>query len=74
MVDGAMLVMDANTGKYFGLDEIGTVIWDLLAEPSLPAVIHQKLIAEFDGDADVIAREAALFIDTLGKNGLVTAC
>src|SRR3954465_13450884 len=74
MVDGALLVMDANTGKNFGLDDVGGAIWDLLREPSFPAVIQQKLIAEFDGDADLIAREAALFIDKLGENGLVTTC
>lgn len=72
IIDGIELIVDANTGRYFGLDDIGVVIWNALREPQGLAVVQRNLVAEFDGDADLIAREAAQFIDRLSRNGLVT--
>jgi len=72
VVDGVELIVDTNTGRYFGLDDVGAVIWNALREPQLLAVVQRNLVAEFDGDADLIAREAEQFIDRLSRNGLVT--
>jgi hypothetical protein len=73
VIDGIELIVDANTGRYFGLDDIGAMIWNALRKPQPLAVVQRSLVAEFDGDADLIAREAAQFIDRLSKVGLVTA-
>ena len=72
VIDGIGLIIDANSGRYFGLDDIGAVIWNALREPQPLAVVQRNLVAEFDGDADLIAREAEQFIDRLRRNGLVT--
>ena len=72
VIDGIGLIIDANSGRYFGLDDIGAVIWNALREPQPLAVVQRNLVAEFDGDADLIAREAEQFIDRLRGNGLVT--
>lgn len=72
VIDGVELVVDTNTGRYFGLDDIGAAIWDALREPRFLGVVQRSLVAEFDGDADLIAREAEQFIDRLSRNGLVT--
>jgi hypothetical protein len=72
VVDGIELIVDTNSGRYFGLDDIGAVIWNALREPKALAVVQRTLVAEFDGDADLIAREAEQFIDRLSRNGLVT--
>jgi len=72
VIDGIGLIIDANSGRYFGLDDIGAVIWNVLREPQPLAVVQRNLVAEFDGDADLIAREAEQFIDRLRRNGLVT--
>lgn len=73
VIDGVELIVDANTGRYFGLDEVGATIWNALREPQPLAVVQRNLVAEFDGDADLIAHEAEQFIDRLSKAGLVTA-
>jgi hypothetical protein len=72
VIDGIELIVDANSGRYFGLDDIGAVIWNALREPQTLAVVQRNLVAEFDGDAELIAREAEQFIDRLSRNGLVT--
>lgn len=32
-VDGELVMMDVDSGRYFNLDSIGTVIWERLAAP-----------------------------------------
>jgi hypothetical protein len=73
-VDGEMVLISIQDGKYFGLDPIGTEIWRRLEEPKRFDVLTAELQDFFDGEPEVIEREAANFVEQLlGANLLTTA-
>lgn len=73
-VDGEMVLVSIEDGKYFGLDPIGTEIWRRLEEPKRFDVLTAELQDFFEGEPEVIATEAANFVEQLlGEHLLINA-
>jgi hypothetical protein len=70
-VDGEMVLMSIEDGKYYGLDPIGSEIWRRLEEPKSADVLTAELKDHFEGDPDAIARDTREFLDKLADNDLV---
>ena len=47
-VDGEMVLMNLQTGQYFGLDEIATEIWSLLDDPNSVDDLVKKLMEVYE--------------------------
>lgn len=73
---GELIILDLSSGQYFGLNEVGAKIWELIAEPRpVQEVLDQLLVAYPDAppaecEEDLLAllndmHEAAL-IETVG--------
>ena len=50
-VEGEAVLLGLNAGSYFGLDPVGTRIWELIAERSLLSEVLSGIVAEFEVDA-----------------------
>ncbi len=61
-LDGEAMLVDVESGKYFGLNETGSEIWRLLVEGLPTEEIPSRLVESFD-----VTLEAA----TAGVEGLV---
>ena len=72
-VDGEMVLMSIEDGKYFGLDPIGSEIWRRLEEPKSAEALTAELKDHFEGDPDAIERETRDFLDKLAENALLAA-
>lgn len=72
MDDGAVL-LDLESGVYFGLDEVGTRVWTLLVDRGTPAAVCSAMLGEFDVDADVLTADVLRLVSELQQNGLVRA-
>ena len=70
-VHGEFVLIDIESGRYFGLDAAGSAIWRHLEQPCSPAELRAALTAGFGGDPATIEREADAFVDILAANGLV---
>lgn len=70
-LDGEAVLLNLQSGKYFGLDPIGTRIWNLLAEHGTLAVAFQAILAEYDVDADRLRSDFLALVDQLASNGLI---
>ena len=70
-VDGERVMMDMKTGEYFGLDSIGTRIWDLTESPTKIAEIVEILINEFDVSKEQCELDTIDFIRELVDKNLV---
>jgi hypothetical protein len=71
-LDGEAVLLNLQSGKYFGLDSIGTRIWNLIAEHrTLPATYH-TLLEEYDVDAERLKADLLALVDQLAAHGLVT--
>jgi hypothetical protein len=65
-VSGETVLLDLESENYFGLDEVGTRIWQLIKETNDLEAIFQTLLTEYDvseerlqGDLDALLGEIA---------------
>ena len=73
-VDGEMVLVSIESGRYFGLDPIGTEIWRRLEAPKRYDVLTAELQDFFEGEPEVIEQETANFVEQLlAANLLITA-
>lgn len=72
-VDGELVLMSIEDGKYFGLDPIGSEIWRRLDTPKTTEVLTAELQDHFDGDPATIETETRTFLDHLADQGLVAS-
>lgn len=69
---GEAVLLDLAKATYFGLDEVGTVIWKQLeVAPTLRAACA-FVVSTFDVTASEVERDVLLFAERLKEAGLVT--
>ncbi|HEY9515175.1 MAG TPA: PqqD family protein [Gemmatimonadaceae bacterium] len=64
-------LLDVRSERYFTLNEVGTRIWELLAEGTEVAVIAELLAEEYDAPIDAIAADTRTLLTALEKARLV---
>ena len=70
---GESVLLNLDTGTYFGLDAVGTHLWNLVAEHGSTALAIDTLLAEYDVDAPRLRKEVtALIAQLLAKRLLTT--
>jgi hypothetical protein len=72
-VDNEMVMMRLESNGYFGLDEIGRRVWELLAEPRSVAELCDLLCEEYDVSPAECERDTLLFLGELDSHGLLQA-
>lgn len=71
VVDGELIGMSVEQGACYGLNGVGTRIWELLAEPRSIASLCEQLTNEYDVDADTCLQEVLDLVEELRVEGLV---
>ena len=71
VADEAVL-LDLDSQSYFGLDPVGTLIWEAVADGKSKAEIVERIIAQFDVDAEVAQRDLQAFLDQLADDELIS--
>ena len=71
-LDGEAVVLNLDTGIYFGLDAVGTRIWRLLEEHKSLRLVLDTLVDEYDAAPDRLQRDLLAFIERLNGKGLLT--
>lgn len=69
-LSGESVLLDLNSGIYFGLNGVGTRAWALMARGGSLRDIHDALTSEFDAPAAVIEGELLRFAAELCQHGL----
>jgi hypothetical protein len=71
-LDQESVLLNLNTERYFGLDSVGTRMWQLVTSgPTIEAAYFQ-LIEEYDVDPDTLRTNLAELLEHLVENGLIT--
>ena len=65
-----MALLNLDTGVYFGLDEVGARIWELLAEHGRLELVAQRMEAEYDAPADQLRTDLLHLVEELRAKGL----
>ena len=68
---GRTVLLDHGGGAYFGLDEVGTRVWNLLGGGAPLGSAVDVLAEEYDAPRDVLARDVAEIVSRLVENNLL---
>jgi hypothetical protein len=70
-LDGEVVVLSIDNGKYYNMDEVGSRIWALLERPISVAALIDLLVGEFEVEREICEVELLAFIRDLHAGGLV---
>jgi len=70
-VSGETVLLDLNNENYFGLNEVGTRIWQLLQEQNDLEIIYDIMLDEYEVDAKQLRKDFDDIINQLVKSGLI---
>jgi len=70
-LDGEAVVLNLKTGKYYGLDELGTRMWSLLAEHGRVEPAYRALLDEYEVSEEQLRNDLLSFIDNLASHDLL---
>jgi hypothetical protein len=71
-LDGEAVVLNLDTGIYFGLDAVGTRIWRLIEERKPLRTVLDTLIDEYEAPPDRLQRDLLTFVEHLNGKGLLS--
>lgn len=69
---GEAVLLHLGTGIYFGLDAVGTRVWELIASHGRRDAIVDALLGEYRVEAAVLGADVDRLIGQLAEKGLVT--
>ncbi len=73
VLEGEAVLVDPRNREVHVLNETGTLIWQMLAEPHVFKDVVAKLSEEFDGEPLEIEKDVVSFLDSLVGKGLVSS-
>jgi len=71
-LEGESVLLNLETGMYYGLDAVGTRAWQLAAVDGSLRAVRDALVEEYDAAPDVIERDLLSLADALVGKGLWT--
>jgi len=72
-LDGEAVLLDFASGRYYGLNAVGTRIWTLLAAGQTVDGAIDAVVAEFDAPEEQVARDVDELVTELLSRGLLIA-
>jgi hypothetical protein len=70
---GEVMLLDLKSEQYFGLDAVGTRIWELIGELGDVDRVFAALVAEYDAEPDTLAADLRSLLTRLVDAGLLQA-
>ena len=70
-IDGETVILHRDVGKYYGLNEVGTFIWELLQEPRSVEELCQEVLDAYDIERERCRNDIEALLVDLGEEDLV---
>jgi hypothetical protein len=70
-VDGEIVMMSIEQGRYFGLDDIGSDIWKRIEPPCSFAALVDALTADYEADRSTIAADVTALLTQMAEQDVV---
>lgn len=62
-LDGQAVLMHVEQGTYFGLNDVGALIWKKMSEPVSVETLIEAVLSEFDVDAETCRCDVTALIE-----------
>ena len=66
-----LLILQTASGRYYGLNELGSRAWALLEQPRRMAEIRDALLAEYEVDRETCTRDLVSLFEKLASKQLI---
>ena len=70
-LDDEYVMLDPGPGVYYGLNVVGTAVWQFIQQPRLPDEIVDHVCARFEVARDRCREDVAALVADLASRGLV---
>lgn len=70
-MDGETVMMSINEGNYYGLNGVGSQIWDLLEQEMSMDAICTELLRSFDVEEEQCRSEVLAFLEEMACNKVI---
>lgn len=70
-LDGETVLLDLESGTYFGLDAVGTRIWELIGQDQPLSAILEVILDEYDVDEQRAHTDLLELLESLVAKGLI---
>lgn len=70
-IDGEVMAMNVERGTCYGLDAIGSRIWELMASPVAVGDLIGQLMTEYDVSREVCRDDVIALLTSLESEGLI---
>ena len=68
---GEVAILDLNAGMYYGLNEVGARVWDLVQEPRAVQEIQATILKEYDVAPAHGKQDVLVLLQELADKGLM---
>lgn len=66
-----VVILDPKSGMYFGLDQVGVRIWELIQEPKSVKDIRDTILEEYDVEVDRCEQDLFGLFRAMSDHGLI---
>jgi Coenzyme PQQ synthesis protein D (PqqD) len=70
-IDDEKVMMNVEKGQYYGLDPVGSRVWELLERPVRVAELIDALTLKYDVDRATCERDVLAFLEELHEDGII---
>jgi Coenzyme PQQ synthesis protein D (PqqD) len=70
-LDGEAVLLNLNTGIYFGLNDVGTRMWRLMEQHGQLDTVRDAIVGEFDVATAIAERDLVALVVALQEKGLI---
>lgn len=70
-LDDEVVMMDAEQGTYYGLNETSGMIWQLLEQPSAVETVVAQLLKTYEVERAQCEREVLVLLEDMRTRGLI---
>ncbi|WP_193195681.1 lasso peptide biosynthesis PqqD family chaperone [Nostoc sp. MG11] len=70
-LQGEAVILDINSGVYYGLNQVGASIWNLIQAPKTVKEIRDALLAEYEVDSQACETDILVLLEDLATKGLI---
>ena len=70
-IDGETVMMSIENGKYYGLDNIGSFIWEQIESPVSVSDLMDMILLDYDIDRETCERDVMAFLKKLYDDDII---
>jgi Coenzyme PQQ synthesis protein D (PqqD) len=70
-LSGEAVILNMNSGMYYGVDEIGAFIWGVIEEPHTLEDLRETILSAYQVDRETCNRDVMAFLIDMHTAGLI---